>query len=213
MARPPETTAVAKHPQRAQIEVELAMPGANHADIARRYGLTSREVRWHRKRLETDAPAVFTAHRAAAFGVVDDRALEDLRKKLGREILLHLQERYVLARHSEDEARTKGDSQGATRWANVANARLEMIGKIVGELGRHTVNIQQNIVVSPEWLRLRGAITSALARFPEARAAVLNAVQTIEGEAVAIPSSDPPDSEHNTEATTPRATEPAELFT
>ena len=53
-----------------------------------------------------------------------------------------------------------------------------MIGRAVNELGGASVtNIQNNVVLSPAFWQVRSAILKALAPYPEARSAVLQALR------------------------------------
>ena len=55
-------------------------------------------------------------------------------------------------------------------------AVTELIAKLTGELQHQTVN-NNNIVVMPEWWGIRTAILKALEPYPEARQAVIKAVE------------------------------------
>lgn len=55
--------------------------------------------------------------------------------------------------------------------------QLELVAKLIGQLDERP---QINVLVSPEWLRVRGALTSALEGYPEARTALAGALLTIE---------------------------------
>lgn len=52
-------------------------------------------------------------------------------------------------------------------------SRLTLVAKLLGELA-HTGTV--NVVLSPEWLALRGRLLTALSPFPEAREAVVTAL-------------------------------------
>ena len=66
-----------------------------------------------------------------------------------------------------------------------ARGNLELLGKLTGELRergiqpapQNTVNV---LVTSPEWLKIRNVIARALQPFPEARAAVVEALRDAE---------------------------------
>ena len=57
-----------------------------------------------------------------------------------------------------------------------ARGNLELLGKLAGELQAPVVNV----LVMPEWVRLRSALMSALEPFAEARVAVAGALQELE---------------------------------
>lgn len=186
MPRVRETGAVAKHPQRHSIEAELASPSCPPLkDLGARYGVSRRALKWHLEFMRANHPAIFAATRAASLGLTTDAQVEALRKQLARETLHHMYARYLVAVHSEDEARAKGDARNLAPLARVTTDRLKLIGELVGELGRAQTVITQNLIVAPQWLELRGAILRALRFHPEARAAVLDAVQAVERNSVA----------------------------
>jgi hypothetical protein len=74
------------------------------------------------------------------------------------------------------EARTGRikDNELALRAVARAEKQLELQGKLLGELNdAPTVNI---LMAAPEWLTLRSTIVTALTPYPQARAAVLEAL-------------------------------------
>jgi hypothetical protein len=58
-----------------------------------------------------------------------------------------------------------------------ARACLELLAEMVGELSRQP---QINILVLPEWERIRYTMLQTLAPYPEARAAVADALRSID---------------------------------
>jgi hypothetical protein len=54
-----------------------------------------------------------------------------------------------------------------------ARGNLELLAKLLGELDERPVNV----LLSPEWLNLRTVIVTALEPHPEARGAVLEAIE------------------------------------
>jgi hypothetical protein len=55
---------------------------------------------------------------------------------------------------------------------------LELLGKLAGELQSAP---QVNILISPEWVRLRTLILEALEPYPDARLAVAGALRRLDG--------------------------------
>jgi hypothetical protein len=69
----------------------------------------------------------------------------------------------------------EGSSQHRTALSAIREARgnLELLAKLLGELDDRP---QINVLVSPEWLELRAVIVGALEPHPDARGAVLRAL-------------------------------------
>jgi hypothetical protein len=59
-----------------------------------------------------------------------------------------------------------------------SHSNIELLAELIGELKRNPVI---SVLVSPAWVRLRGTIISALEGFPDAREAVLNALNDGDG--------------------------------
>ncbi len=55
--------------------------------------------------------------------------------------------------------------------------QLELEGKLIGELQSGSV---VNLVLSPDWFRVRGVLLEALAPFPEARSVVAGALRSLD---------------------------------
>jgi hypothetical protein len=68
--------------------------------------------------------------------------------------------------------------QHRTALAAIREARsnLELLAKLLGELDERP---QVNILISPEWLELRAVIVGALEPHPDARGAVLRAIEGV----------------------------------
>ena len=66
-----------------------------------------------------------------------------------------------------------------TELAGIGQARacLELLAKLLGELDERP---QVNVVLSAEWISVRAVLLSALAPFPDARAAVAARLQALE---------------------------------
>jgi hypothetical protein len=68
------------------------------------------------------------------------------------------------------DARTARDGELALKAIDRIHKQIELQAKLLGELDERPV---VNVLVSPEWLALRGRIVGALARYPEARLALV----------------------------------------
>src|SRR5260370_18057076 len=75
----------------------------------------------------------------------------------------------------------ESDPRGAGMAHKAVLINIEIEGKLLGELGQHTQNTTvQNLVIAPEYLRLRQLLLGALRPYPQARAAVLAALRSVE---------------------------------
>ena len=76
-----------------------------------------------------------------------------------------------------DEAEETGDLRGALWAIREARHNLELLARLLGELDQRTT---VNVLVSPEWMEIRTVIVGALEPHPEARGAVLRALDGVE---------------------------------
>lgn len=75
-----------------------------------------------------------------------------------------------------DKAEDAGELRTALGAIREVRGNLELLAKLLGELDEKP---QINILLSPEWLELRAVIVSALAYYPQAREAVLGAIEDV----------------------------------
>jgi hypothetical protein len=73
-----------------------------------------------------------------------------------------------------DKAEKAGELRTALSAIREARGNLELLAKLLGELDERPV---VNLTVSPEWLELRAVIVGALDLHPDARGAVLRALE------------------------------------
>jgi hypothetical protein len=163
------------------------VPDINHAlvsgeplrDISARYGFSASALCRHKNAHIPEA--LFKAY--AARQETEPEVVDDLLTQVDRlrEKTYSLLER---AEQSEAKAKSHIDKDRARRTALVAmkEARdnLTFLAKLVGEL-RHGPAV--NILISAEWVDLRTQILQAVAPYPEAHRAVIEAVSHAEDEA------------------------------
>lgn len=77
-------------------------------------------------------------------------------------------------------ARDKGDNDLALRAIARAEKQAELIMKLLGELDE-TPQINLTIVNSQQWIDMRTVLLAALLPYPDARVAVAQALQQVEG--------------------------------
>jgi len=153
----PRTCTVCTHPELEAINRSL-VEGTPNRRIASQYDVTERAVRNHKA---AHLPAALAKAQEAREVAHADELLSDVRS---------LQERVLTIL---DKAEASGDLRTALSAIREARGNLELLAKLLGELDERSVNV----LVSPEWLELRAVIVTALEPHPEARGAVLRALQ------------------------------------
>jgi len=159
----PRECAVCGHPDRQAVE-EAILANASNRAIARQWRVSKDSVRRHVESGHVSA-RVAKAHAAAEVANADD-LLQQLKALKNKAISLLVQ------------AEREGDIRTALAGVKEARGCLEVLMEVEGELDRRgTVNI----VIAPEWVRIRTTLIVALQPYPEARQAVAGALQMIEG--------------------------------
>ncbi len=74
-------------------------------------------------------------------------------------------------------ARTSKDPDTALKAIDRIQRQIELQAKLLGQLDERP---QVNVLVAPEWLKVRGTLLAALAPYPEARVAVAGQLMTLE---------------------------------
>jgi hypothetical protein len=155
----PRRCTVCDHPERHSID-EALITGAPYRSVAKRFGLSESAAYRHKTE---HLPAQLLKAREVEEATRADDLLEQVR---------HLQ---VHALDILERAEKAGDLRTALAAISQARGNLELLGKLAGELDeRHVVNLN----VSPEWLELRAVIVGALEPHPQARVAVLRALES-----------------------------------
>jgi hypothetical protein len=86
----------------------------------------------------------------------------------------HLPAHLVKAKEAEEVAKADDLLDQVRDLQGHARGNLELLGKLAGELDERPV---VNLNISPEWLELRAVIVGALEPHPQARGAVLAAIE------------------------------------
>ena len=154
----PRRCTVCDHPQRHSID-EALVSGAPYRSVAKRFGLSESAVYRHKTE---HLPVHLLKAREVEEVAQTDELLEQVR---------HLQAHAldILERAEKD-----GDLRTALAAISQARGNLELLGKLAGELDERPV---VNLNVSPEWMELRTLIVGALDAHPQARGAVLSALE------------------------------------
>ncbi len=149
----PRTCTICAHPERATIDTAL-VAGGTLRDIARQFGLSKDAVARHQ------ADHLSTALVAAAGEEATRQALD---------VLQQLKTINAAALTVLKDARAAGDGDLMLKAIDRVHRQCELQAKLLGDLDERPV---VNVLVTPEWQRLRGQLVAALAPFPEARVAV-----------------------------------------
>ena len=151
---------VCAHQDREALDAALA-DGAAVPALAARFGLSASALYRHRARHPAGqtAPLVLAADRR-----------ESLPEQVRR---LHERTLAVL-----DQAEAAGRPDMVLRAVREARQNVVLLAKLLSSLDDRPAG---NVLLSPEWLQLRGLIIGTLAAFPEARLAVIEGLQALEG--------------------------------
>lgn len=153
----PRPCSVCHHEAREAIDKAL-LSGTPNRGIARTYALSEDAIARHRRAHLAESLA--QAAQAATVAKADD-LLAEVRALRSKAVSLLL------------KAERAGDYRTALAGIREARACVEVLLEVEGELDRRPV---VNLVLSPEWLALRGAILTALRPYPEARLTVAAAL-------------------------------------
>ncbi len=149
----PRTCTVCAHPQRHAIEKAL-VGGTPNRRIATQHGLSEAAVRRHAD-----------AHLPVA--LVQAQEAQEVAQAL--DVLQQLRTINGAALTVLRDARTASDGELALKAIDRILKQIELQAKLLGELDERPV---VNVLISPEWLALRGRIVATLGAFPDARVAL-----------------------------------------
>jgi transposase-like protein len=149
----PRTCTVCVHPQRHAIEKAL-VGGTPNRRIATQHGLSEAAVRRHAD-----------AHLPVA--LVQAQEAQEVAQAL--DVLQQLRTINGAALTVLRDARIASDGELALKAIDRILKQIELQAKLLGELDERPV---VNVLISPEWLALRGRIVATLGAFPDARVAL-----------------------------------------
>ena len=155
----PRTCTICNHAQRDAIDLSL-LEGQPLRNIAERFTVSATALHRHKDHLP--GTLIKAQEKAEALQTLD--VLKQLRAINGASLNIL------------KEARDKKDGNLALKAVDRIQRQIELQAKLLGELQNGPV---VNISVSPEWLSLRIAITSALQPYPEAAQAVARALDDV----------------------------------
>jgi hypothetical protein len=164
-------------PSKALIERALAM-GIPVTQISRRFGYSEQAITRYRDRM----PQQLKAAILAATLRPQEADLDRLRIEEGEGLLgglAHQRARLLLC---QDESMEAGEIELVAMLSRVIHTNLQLVGRYLGMFAQHHTSTSVSVLLSEDYLRLRQALILALKPYPEARRAVAEAMQRIEGE-------------------------------
>lgn len=148
---------VCAHPQAEEISMEI-LQGATLRNIADKYGLSLTSVHRHKQHIPHQLAVSHEAQKVAkADGVMQRMAELDQR-----------------ADTIYKQATEQNDPELALKALKELRGITELYAKMAGEIGARTVN---NFIITPEWASLRSVMLRALLPYPDARKAVVEALE------------------------------------
>jgi hypothetical protein len=181
------------HPERSAIDIEIAR-GMDCRSTSRRFGLPYSSLLRHKNNGHVPASIrdAFPRHRAD----LSAEALAQLRADESAGVLLHLaQQRSTLLR-LQDEAERKHWRPLMLQVTRELHKNIELTGRTLGTFAEHERAVTQvqtlAILMSPEYVALRGDLIRALSPHPKARKAVAEVLSRIEGQVPHFTGKHPP---------------------
>jgi hypothetical protein len=170
------------HAERSAIDIELAR-GVACTVLAKRFGLSAEGLRHHKNNGHVPASILNAFPRYRADLSVE--TLAQLRADESAGVLLHLaQQRSTLLR-LQDECERKGWRPLMLAASKQLHANIELTARSLGTFAEHERSITQvanlQVLLSPEYVGLRGDLIRALSPYPKARQAVAGVLAKIEG--------------------------------
>lgn len=169
---------VCRHPRRAEIEIGLA----NRVPIrvlGERFDVSPWSIQRHRKAhlSETAKAAILTAKRPSEID------LEALERTESEGLLANVLRQRARLQQLVESAMELGDVRAAAAVEGKITDNLSLAAKLLGQLVvKHEVK-KASIVLSADYIALRGAIIRALEPHPQARIDVAKALHALEAEA------------------------------
>lgn len=150
------------HPKTEALSLEL-IQGETIRGVARKYKLSTSAVARHKKHLPHELLQSSTAQALVQAGSVMQR-VQELESRADR--IYH-------------EAMANKKQELALRALKEMREVTSLYAKLAGEL--ETQTIHQHVHISPEWLSLRSVMLNALLPYPDAREALIQAIERESG--------------------------------
>jgi hypothetical protein len=167
---------VCAHPERAAIDVGL-VEGRSKLLMAKHFGISHHSLwrHWY-NHVPAQARASMLATRTSYAHVnLDEMRVNETEGLLANAV--ELRRRFY---ENGERAEAVGDFRAAVLCYGKILEVLTFIGKLLNQFSGHHAQQVNQLVVSPDYLRLRAALITALQPYPEARAAVARVLRDLE---------------------------------
>ena len=154
----PRSCTVCTHDENHAINVAL-VHREPYRSIAKRFGVSAAAVQRHSR---DHIPQLLV------------KASEALEVADADDLLAQVQDLQARTLGILDAAETSHEHRTGLSAIREARGNLELLAKLLGELDERP---QVNVLVSPQWLELRAVVVNALGPHPQAREAVLRALE------------------------------------
>jgi hypothetical protein len=186
MKKPTDRCQVCRHEERARLEL-LKAGGASLDSLATKFGVSRDAIHRHWRDHVSDEMKVGYLAGPGSLEELAERAAKE-----GDSVLDYLRLCRTVLTAQLTAMSEAGDGRGAALVAGQLTRTCEAIARVTGELGELARSTTYNILSEhPAWLRIQGALLNALAPFPEARAAVVAALDALDETAPATVSEAP----------------------
>ncbi|MBN8963037.1 MAG: hypothetical protein J0H71_18035 [Rhizobiales bacterium] len=178
MAKTGPKCTVCQSKHRHQIDIGL-VHGVSALVLSSRFGVKHDAVYRHAKNHLTPAQraAILAQQKPAAID------LDALRTSESEGLLASLVAQRARLLVKADTAMEFGDTKGSVAAENAITSNLALVAKLLGQLVQvHDVR-HTNLLVSPDYMKLRAALVEALRPYPEAARAVGAALHRLESDA------------------------------
>jgi hypothetical protein len=171
------------HPERVRIERFLAA-GASIKGAARKFAINYHALRRHwRNHVSAEARAGYIA----GAGATKDQ-LEEIVADQSLALIDHYQIVRAALYKGFSTAAELGDGNSMALLAGRLHENFRDCGRLTGELQRGPLlNIQNNVLVNPDYSTAIARIVSAVAPYPEAREAVIAALRDLDAASASAP--------------------------
>lgn len=180
-----------QHPERAAIEVAMIAGHVGIDTLAARYGISRDSLARHKRK---HCEAIVAKLRANELEQVESakyrEQLDRLRAREERSVLVHLVALRTKLQLLGDKADAKNDINTSAKIQSRLLAVVTTIGTMMNSFAdSHARVINQNLTISPDYIRLRAGLISVLRKHPGALKDVLALLSEIEsvGEVVEKP--------------------------
>jgi len=176
------------HPERNRFEM-LLIGGAQILPTARKFGVMHDSLERHMKfHVSPDRKALLLA------GPIPLNRLAERAADEGESVLDQLKSIRGTLYRVLDSAAEVSDGMRVALVSGKLHENLSLTARLTGELVRNTTPTVTNVLVNPDVLELMNAVRVAVAPYPKARMAVVEALDALESRALAKfrPANEPP---------------------